>query len=108
MRSWILGFQIKPSDFGVGCWTFLLRVRYGETGERLPRRSFRRRRVGRFLPGALRRSHFVSNRPEIVKDRFEERLLQERHARRSTRAFFGSDRALNQFDVAIAPFLQSF
>src|SRR5438105_3715367 len=24
MRSWILGFQIKPSDFGVGCWTFLL------------------------------------------------------------------------------------
>src|ERR1700694_1374877 len=35
--------------FLIGRWAFLLRFRYGETSERLPRRSFRRRRVGRFL-----------------------------------------------------------
>src|SRR5205085_1771254 len=62
-----LASRLSLLTSALGCWMFLLRVRYGETGERLPRRSFRRRRVGRFLPGALRRSHFVSNRPEIVK-----------------------------------------
>ena len=29
-------------------WTLNVPLRYGETSERLPRRSFRRRRVGRF------------------------------------------------------------
>ena len=40
------------ADFDVGRWAFLLRPAQrgdGETGERLPRRSFRRRRVGRLL-----------------------------------------------------------
>jgi hypothetical protein len=43
-------FDIRlPSVLRLLHGTFLLRIRYGETGERLPRRSFRHGRVGRFL-----------------------------------------------------------
>src|SRR5438128_719514 len=54
------------------------------------------------------RSQFVPNRPEIVKDGFAERLFQEWNAGRSACSLFRADRALNQFDVTITPFLQSF
>jgi len=53
--AWMLNcaatFDLCPltSTLDVGRWAFLLRFRYGETSERLPRRSLRRRRVGRFL-----------------------------------------------------------
>src|ERR1700730_18835744 len=50
----------------------------------------------------------MSDRPEIVKYLFEERFLQKWHARRSAGAVLRADRALDQFDVAIAPLLQSF
>ena len=52
------------------------------TEERIKARSRSLRHPSFGFPRrAAPRLHFVSNPPEIVKDRFEERLLQERHAR---------------------------
>src|SRR5437763_2718236 len=54
------------------------------------------------------RSHLVSDRPEIVKNRSEKRFFQKRNAGRTAGAVFRANGALDQFNVAISPFLESF
>src|SRR5438876_6522283 len=54
------------------------------------------------------RSNSVPDRPQIGKDRVEQRLLEELHARRAAGPAFGANRPLDYFYMPVAPLLLAF
>src|SRR6266550_817081 len=98
---------VPAAVFCIGNWTFLLRFCYGETSERLPRRSPRRRRVGRLLQNVPFNLPYVSLNTTRHERRSPRRrsLRMARAARQesSTRPLGSSGRVVAEVDAAAGP-----